>query len=180
MIEQSTNSRMTRFRLFNAQCWPLGSWRFCSWRLNRGGGRATATLAALVLAVSGPIGFSGASASAQPIWGENGARRLQSMPKLTPEQQKKLFPGRKEILLKEQQERIALLQKSQSCVGAATNSDALKACLIEDRKANTELRRRMHEQIRQLYERNGTQLPPPRPATERRGEPGGRGAALEP
>ena len=162
MIEQSTNPRTTRF-----------------WLFNRGGGRAAATLAGLVLAVSGPIAFSGASASAQTIWGESGARRLQSMPKLTPEQQKKLFPGRKELLLKEHQERIALLQKSQSCVGAATNSDALKTCLIEDRKANTELRRRMHEQIRQLYERNGIQLPPPGPAKERRGEPGGRGAALE-
>jgi hypothetical protein len=100
------------------------------------------------------------------------------MPKLTPEQQKKLFPGRKELLLKEHQERIALLQKSQSCVGAATNSNALKACLIEDRKANTELRRRMQEQIRQLYERNGIKPPPPGPARERRGEPGGRGAVL--
>jgi hypothetical protein len=137
-------------------------------------------VAALVLGVSGPIAFSGASASAQTIWAESGARRLKSMPKLTPEQQKKLFPGRKELLLKEHQERIALLQKSQRCVGAATNSDALKTCLIEDRKANTELRRRMHEQIRQLYERNGIQLPPPGPAKERRGEPGGRGAALEP
>jgi hypothetical protein len=136
-------------------------------------------VAALVLGVSGPIAFSGASASAQTLGGESGARRLQLMPKLTPEQQKKLFPGRKELLLKEHQERIALLQKSQSCVVAASNSDALKTCLIEDRKANTELRRRMHEQIRQLYERNGIQLPPPRPAKERRGEPGGRGAALE-
>ena len=131
-------------------------------------------VAALVLGVSGPIAFSGASASAQTLGGESGARRLQLMPKLTPEQQKKLFPGRKELLLKEHQERIALLQKSQSCVVAASNSDALKTCLIEDRKANTELRRRMHEQIRQLYERNGIQLPPPRPATERRREPGGR------
>ena len=163
MIEQSTNPGQTRL-----------------WLFNRGGGRTAATLAALVVAVSGPIGFSGASASAQPIWGESGARRLKSMPKLTPEQQIKLFPGRKELLLKEHQERIALLQKSQRCLGAATNSDALKACLIEDRKANTELRRSMHEQIRQLYERNGIQLPPPRPATERRGEPGRRGAALEP
>jgi hypothetical protein len=137
-------------------------------------------VAALVVGLCGPIGFSGTSASAQPISGESGARRLQLMPKLTPEQQKKLFPGRKELLLKESQERIALLQKSQNCVVAATNSDALKTCLIEDRKANTELRRRMHEQIQQLYERNGIQLPPPRHATERRGEPGGRGAAVEP
>jgi hypothetical protein len=175
MIEQSTNSGTTKFWLFNAQCWPLGTWRFC-----RGDGRAAGTVAALVLAVSGPLGFSGANASAQPIWGESRARRQQSMPKLTTEQQKKLFPGRKELLLKEHQERIALLQKSQSCVVSATNSDALKTCLIEDRKANTELRRRMQEQIRQLYERNGIQLPPPRPATERRGEPGGRGAAVEP
>jgi hypothetical protein len=132
------------------------------------------------MAVSGPITFSGASASAQQNWGDNGARRLQSMAKLTPEQQKKLFPGRRELVVKEYQERMALLQKSQRCVTAATNSDALKTCLIEERKANIELRRRMHEQIRQLYERNGIQLPPPRPATERRGEPGGRGAAVEP
>lgn len=174
MTEQSTYPGTTRFWLFNDQYWPLGCWR-----LSRGGGRAAATVAALVLAVSGPIAFSGASASAQQNWGENGARRLQSMAKLTPEQQKKLFPGRKELVLKEHQERMALLQKSQRCVAAATNGDALKTCLIDDRKANTELRRRMHEQIRQLYERNGIQLPPPRPAKERRGEPGGRGAALE-
>ena len=174
MIEQSTNSKTTRLWVFNAKYWPLGCWRFC-----RGGGRAAATLAALVRAVSGPITFSGASASAQQNWGDNGARRLQSMAKLTPEQQKKLFPGRRELVLKEYQERMALLQKSQRCVTAATSSDALKTCLIEERKANIELRRRMHEQIRQLYERNGIQLPPPRPASGRRGEPGGRGAALE-
>jgi hypothetical protein len=174
MIEQSTHSETTGFWLFNAQAWPLGSRS-----LSHGGGQAAAAVAALVVGLCGPICFSGASASAQPVSGESGARRLQLMPKLTPEQQKRLFPGRKELLLKESQERIALLQKSQSCVRAATNSDALKTCLIEDRRANNELRRSMHQQIRQLYERNGIQLPPPRPARERRGEPGGRGAALE-
>jgi hypothetical protein len=179
MIQQPTNSNTIKFWLFDAQCWRLGCWRQATWRLNRGGGRTAALVAALLVGVSGPMAFSGGIASAQPIWGEGGARRLQPMPKLTTEQQKKLFPGRKELLLKEHQERIALLQKSQSCVEAATNSDALKTCLIADRKANRELRRRMHERIRQLYERNGIQLPPPGPAPERRGEPGGRGPALE-
>jgi hypothetical protein len=158
MIQQPTNSNKTKFWLFDAQCWPQATWR-----VNRGGGQTAALVAALLVGVSGPMAFSGGIASAQPIWGEGGARRLQPMPKLTTEQQKKLFPGRKELLLKEHQERIALLQKSQSCVEAATNSDALKTCLIADRKANRELRRRMHERIRQLYERNGIQLPPARP-----------------
>jgi ribosomal protein S30 len=118
----------------------------------------------------GLLSLSGGSAYAKPSLGEAGSRRLQAMPKLTPEQQKKLFPGRKELVLKEHQERIALLQKSQSCVGAATNSDALKACLMEDRKANIELRRRMHDQIRIFYERNGIKLPPMGPPPERRSE----------
>jgi hypothetical protein len=140
-----------------------------------GGWRAGATMAALMVGMGGLLscgllGLSGGSAYAKPSPGEAGSRRLQAMPKLTPEQQKKLFPGRKELVLKEHQERIALLQKSQSCVGAATNSDALKACLMEDRKANIELRRRMQNQIKELYERNGIKLPPMGPPPERRGE----------
>jgi hypothetical protein len=125
---------------------------------------------ALVVGMGGLLSLSGGSAYAQTSPREAGIRRLQAMPKLTPEQQKKLFPGRKELVLKEHQERIALLQKSQSCVGGATNSDALKACLMEERRANTELRRRMHEQIRELYERNGIKLPPMGPPPERRSE----------
>jgi hypothetical protein len=143
-----------------------------AFRSSGGGWRAGAAVAALVVGMGGLLSFAGGSAYAQPSPGEAGIRRLQAMPKLTPEQQKKLFPGRKELVLKEHQERIALLQKSQSCVGAATNSDALKACLMQDRKANIELRRRMYNQIRELYERNGIKAPPMGPPPERRGAAG--------
>jgi hypothetical protein len=147
-------------------------------RSSGGGWRAGANVASLVVGIGGLLScgllsLSGGSAYAQPKPGEAGIRWLQAMPKLTPEQQKKLFPGRKELVLKEHQDRITLLQKSQSCVGAATNSDALKACLMEERRANTELRRRMHDQIREFYERNGIKLPPMGPPPERRGEAGG-------
>ena len=183
MIQQTTEfvprePGATSPGLAKPQAWVLGPGR------SSGGGRRTgATVAALVVGMGGLLScgllgigllsLSGGNAYAQPKPGEAGIRWLQAMPKLTPEQQKKLFPGRKELVLKEHQERIALLQKSQSCVGAATNSDAMKACLMEERRANTELRRRMHDQVREFYERNGIKLPPMGPRPDRRGEAGG-------
>jgi CheY-like chemotaxis protein len=183
MIQQSKEfvlrePRATSFGLAKPEAMVLGPVRSSD-----GGRRTGATMVALVVGMGGLLScvllgigllsLSGGSAYAQLRPGEAGSRWLQAMPKLTPEQQKKLFPGRKELVLKEHQQRITLLQKSQSCVGAATNSDALKACLMEERRANTELRRRMHDQIREFYERNGIKLPPMGPPPERRGEAGG-------
>ena len=41
---------------------------------------------------------------------------------------------------------------------------------MEERRANTELRRQMHDQIREFYERNGIKLPPMGPPPEHRSE----------
>lgn len=41
---------------------------------------------------------------------------------------------------------------------------------MEERRANSELGRLMHDQIREFYERNGIKLPPMGPPPERRSE----------
>lgn len=88
-----------------------------------------------------------------------GVRRQRLLPQLTPEQQQKLFPGRRELILQEQRERIALLQRGQLCVSRAGSSDALRACMLQERREQQELRSRFREQMRALFARNGIALP---------------------
>ncbi len=116
--------------------------------------RSLALAAALLL---GTVPFA-TPALAQNAPAENW-RRPEARPRLTPEQQQKLFPERKALVVQEQRERIAILQRSQSCVNAASSSDALRNCLMRERRDQQALRSRLRDQMRALFERNGIPMP---------------------
>lgn len=129
----------------------------------------------LVLATALLLGSApfAAPAVAQNVPAE-GWRRQERQPRLSPEQQQKLFPERKALLVQQQRERIAILQRSQSCVSAASSSDALRNCLMQERRDQQALRSRFRDQMRALFEQNGIPFPDRNAMPRRRGEPGGR------
>ena len=88
-----------------------------------------------------------------------GPRRMLVMPRLTPEQQQKLFPGRKALLQREQRERVAILQRSQGCVNRASSADALRNCLMQERRDTMAMRQRFQGEMRELFEKNGIAYP---------------------
>lgn len=116
----------------------------------------TIALAAALLLTGSPA--LAQSAPQGPGPGNRASEKMLRIQKLTPEQQRKLFPGLKALLLQEQKERIAILQRSQSCVGRAANPNALRSCTKQERKAYQALRNRVRGEMRQLFETNGIPL----------------------
>ena len=111
------------------------------------------------------------------------AGRAQSSPSspsgpqvLSPEQQNILFPGRKALLLEEQKGRIAILERSRSCVGRASTPEALSSCLMQERRDTMALRSRFRDQMRELFAKNGIPFPEMKRLQLRRIEPGSKGA----
>jgi len=108
----------------------------------------------LVAAIGLLPGLIADPAGAQPV-GQPAARPLRP----TPEQLKKIFPEQRSLLLDDHRSRIAILQKGERCMTAATSSEALRDCLRQEREAYSRQREQNHEQMRQLYTRNGLPLP---------------------
>lgn len=132
----------------------------------------TIALAAALLLTGSPALAQSAPQEAGP--GNRGNEKMLRIEKLTPEQQRKLFPGLKALQLQEQKERIAILQRSQSCVSRAANPNALRSCTKQERSEYQTLRNRVRSDMNQLFVTNGiplAQMPPRRP------EPAGRSAA---
>jgi hypothetical protein len=125
-------------------------------------GAVFAAALALALGCAGP-------ALAQPVGGPAGRARL------TPAQWQKIFPEFRQLALQDRRARIAILQRGERCVAAAANTDALRACLRQERGATVKQRQEHQAATRSLFERNG--LPVPEEAKGRRGKGGaGRGA----
>jgi hypothetical protein len=82
-----------------------------------------------------------------------------SSSRLTPAQQQKLFPTWRTISLQGVQGRLAILQRKQQCLTAASTVDALKTCQRQEREGAMALRQQQRAAIKQMYERNGIPLP---------------------
>lgn len=133
--------------------------------------RSLALAAALLLGAAGATGITGETARAQS------APSTPSGPQvLTPDQQKKLFPGRKALLLEEQKGRLTILERSRSCVERASSATALSSCLMQERRDTMALRSRFRDQMRELFAKNGIPFPEMRRLQIRRVEPGSKGA----
>lgn len=79
--------------------------------------------------------------------------------RLTPAQKQKLFPSWRTLSLQAVQARIAILQKQQQCLSAATSLEALKTCQRQEREAMMAQRQQQRTALKQMYERNGIPLP---------------------
>lgn len=133
--------------------------------------RRSSHSAALALTLLGfGLSASAGIAVAQPT-GEP-PRRL-----LTPAQEQKIFPEHKALAIRDRQARIAILQRGERCVSAATSAEALRACLRQEREAYQVQRSQHRAEMRRLLERNGISLPerPRRGRWDDKGGPGGPG-----
>lgn len=104
------------------------------------------------------LGLSLASVASQ-------VRAVEAVPgrlKLTPAQQQKLFPEWRRLSLQTTQGRIAILQKHQQCLSAASSLQAMRTCQRQERQALMTQQQQQREAMRQLLERNGITPPPPR------------------
>ena len=79
--------------------------------------------------------------------------------RLTPAQQQKLFPERRRLDLEATQARIAILEKHQRCLTAASTAQALQTCQKEERQALMTQRQQQRNAMKQLFERNGIPMP---------------------
>lgn len=104
-------------------------------------------LAALTLV----LGAAG-SAWAQPV-GQPGRGRI------TPEQWQQVFPEHRQLALREHEARIAILQRGERCIRSATSAEALRGCRQEERTAMRDQRRQHMEQLRQVFQSRGIELP---------------------
>jgi len=97
----------------------------------------------------------------QPFNGQPGdpAGGQRGGPQLTPAQQQQVFPGWRSLALQGAQARQVILQKQQQCLSAATNLQALKTCMREERQAMGAQRQAHREQMQQLFQRYGIPLP---------------------
>ncbi len=97
------------------------------------------------------------------VLGSTGAAMAQSAPapagRPTPAQMQKIFPEQKRLALSDQQARIAILQRGERCLSAAGSSEALRACMKEQRSASQRQRQQHMADMKVLLERNGIPLP---------------------
>lgn len=88
-----------------------------------------------------------------------GPGRGDPLGRLTPEQQQKIFPEFRTLMLEDHQARITILQKGERCLRAARDSGALRSCLREERSSYISQRSRHRDQMRQMFQRNGIAVP---------------------
>ena len=88
--------------------------------------------------------------------------------RITEAQWQKIFPEHKQLTLRDQRARTAILQRGERCVSAAANLDALRTCMREEREATQQQRRQYNDSLRAMFERNGVKMP------ELRKVPGGK------
>lgn len=113
------------------------------------------------------LGLALATAPALVSAVEAGPGRL----KLTAAQKQKLFPEWRRLTLQTTQGRIAILQKHQQCLSAASSMEALRTCQRQERQALVNHKQRQREAMRQLLQRNGITPPPPRQNGDGRRKP---------
>jgi hypothetical protein len=87
---------------------------------------------------------------------------------LTDAQRQKLFPGLRSLSLQDHRARIAILQKGEGCIAAATTPDAQRDCMRQERDAMQAQRKQNGTAMRELFQRNGIPVP------EWKGRRGGR------
>lgn len=89
-------------------------------------------------------------------------RAVEAVPgrlRVTPAQKQKLFPEWRQLTLQATQRRIAILQKHQQCVSAASSLEALQTCQLQERQALINQRQQHRDAMRQLLQRNGITPP---------------------
>ncbi|KEF41736.1 MAG: hypothetical protein ER33_09805 [Cyanobium sp. CACIAM 14] len=95
--------------------------------------------------------------------GAGGAALAQTAPsepgRPTPAQLQKIFPEQKRLAISDHQARITILQNGERCLGAAGSSEALRACMKQEREAYQRQREQHRAEIKVLFERNGIPLP---------------------
>lgn len=124
-------------------------------------------LAAVVASLS--LALSAGTALAQPM-GDPGGGGGAGGGRLTPAQWQKIFPEFRQQALQDHRARAVILQRGERCIAAASNGDALRACMREERNAMQQQRQEHRTAMRSLFERNGIPAPEWK---NRRGGPGG-------
>jgi hypothetical protein len=106
-------------------------------------------LSAVALALS----LGGGAVLAQPV---GPGPRVQ---RLTPEQREKVFPEQRQLMLRDRQARIAVLQKGERCLSNAARRQSRMASVRAEREAMWQQRREYMAELQALYERNGLPTP---------------------
>lgn len=97
------------------------------------------------------------------VLGSTGVAMAQSGPseagRPTPAQMQKIFPEQKRLAISDQQARIAILQSVERCLSSAASSEALRACMKQQRDASQRQRQQHRAALQALFQRNGIPLP---------------------
>ncbi|MEA5442571.1 hypothetical protein [Cyanobium gracile] len=97
------------------------------------------------------------------VLGSTGVAMAQSGPseagRPTPAQMQKIFPEQKRLAISDHQARIAILQTGERCLSAAASSEALRACMKQQRETSQRQRQQHRAAMQALFQRNGIPLP---------------------
>jgi hypothetical protein len=99
------------------------------------------------------LSLAGTAALAQPVGPAPQHERL------TPAQRQKIFPDLRRLTLQDHRARIAILQRSESCINSATTDEALTECMRVQREAMRQQRRQQMSDLQALFQRNGLPMP---------------------
>lgn len=91
--------------------------------------------------------------------GQAGPGRRDPIGGLTPEQQQKIFPEFRSLMLQDHQARISILQQGERCLRGARTTDALRSCLRQERSSYRSQRSDHRNRMREMFQRNGLPVP---------------------
>ena len=88
-------------------------------------------------------------------------------PAISPAQQEAIFAEQKQLVLRDQADRLQVIEAAERCVKAATSSTALMGCLVQERQQSQRISSDHHAAMLAILRRHGvrpqqpTQAPAP-------------------
>lgn len=85
----------------------------------------------------------------------SGAPALAAAPPISPAQQAAIFPEQKQLVLRDQRDRLQLIQASQRCVTAANTPNQLMGCLVQEHQASQRINAEHHNAMVSILRQHG-------------------------
>ena len=86
-------------------------------------------------------------------------------PAISPAQQEAIFTEQKQLVLRDQVDRLQAIEAAERCVKAAASSSALMGCLVQEHQQSQRISADHHAAMLAILQRHGIHPPQPTQAT---------------
>ena len=86
-------------------------------------------------------------------------------PAISPAQQEAIFAEQKQLVLRDQLDRLQAIETAERCVKAAGTSSALMGCLVQEHQQSQRISADHHAAMLAILNRHGIHPPQPTPST---------------